>query len=150
MNKVEFMRLWDAYSKLLTPTQQEITNLYFNLDLTLSEIAEEKGISRQAVSDCLNACKKQLEEYENKLHVVMCNIEYSLEISFMMTKAGKWADNFAKEHPELADEIGQLKDILEKDYSEMVREELDKPETWEILNKDYSEEIQADLKNNKV
>lgn len=70
MNKIEFMRLWDAYSKLLTSTQQEITNLYFNLDLTLSEIAEEKGISRQAVSDCLNACKKQLEEYEEKLHVV--------------------------------------------------------------------------------
>ena len=70
MNKLEFMRLWDAYSVLLTPTQQEITNLYFNLDLTLSEIAAEKGISRQAVSDCMSGCKKQLEEYEQKLHVV--------------------------------------------------------------------------------
>lgn len=69
MNKLQFMRLWDFYSGLLTPTQQEITNLYFNLDLTLSEIAAEKGISRQAVSDCLNGCKKQLEEYESKLHV---------------------------------------------------------------------------------
>ncbi|MCH5146446.1 MAG: DNA-binding protein [Clostridiales bacterium] len=70
MNKLEFMRLWDAYSALLTPTQQEITNLYFNLDLTLSEIAAEKGITRQAVSDCMSGCKKQLEEYESKLHVV--------------------------------------------------------------------------------
>lgn len=75
MNKVQFMRLWDAYSSLLTPTQQDITNLYFNLDLTLSEIAEEKGISRQAVSDCLNGCKRQLEDYEEKLHVVELTLE---------------------------------------------------------------------------
>ena len=75
MDNIEFMRLWDAYSGLLTPTQQEITNLYFNLDLTISEIAQEKGISRQAVSDCLNGCKKQLEELENKLRVVELNDE---------------------------------------------------------------------------
>lgn len=124
MNKVEFMRLWDAYSKLLTPTQQEITNLYFNLDLTLSEIAEEKGISRQAVSDCLNACKKQLEEYEEKLHLVRITTEISLEVSFMITKAGVWAEKFQKTHPEFADEIQKLKDILEKDYSAEVKSAL--------------------------
>ena len=50
----------------MTPTQQEITDLYFNLDLTLSEIAEQKGITRQGVSECLKTCKKQLEEYEEK------------------------------------------------------------------------------------
>lgn len=150
MNKIEFMRLWDAYSKLLTPTQQEITNLYFNLDLTLSEIAEQKGISRQAVSDCMNGCKKQLAEYEEKLHTVRFNIEYSLQTSFMMTEACKWADKFAKAHPEYAEEVEELYNIIKNDYSEEVRQELLKPETWEILNKDYSEEIEADLKNNKV
>jgi len=67
MDKVSFIRLWDVYRGLLTPTQQEITDLYFNLDLTLSEIAEQKGITRQGVSECLKTCKKQLEEYEEKL-----------------------------------------------------------------------------------
>ena len=150
MNKIEFMRLWDAYSSLLTPTQQEITNLYFNLDLTLSEIAEEKGISRQAVSDCLNGCKKQLAEYEQKLHAVRLNIEYSLEVSYMMTDAGRWAEKFVTAHPEFAEEVKELQDIIKKDYSEEVQNELKKPETWELLNKDYSEEIERDLKNNKV
>lgn len=150
MNKIEFMRLWDAYSKLLTPTQQEITNLYFNLDLTLSEIAEQKGISRQAVSDCMNGCKKQLAEYEEKLHAVRFNIESSMQKSFMMTDAWRWADKFAKAHPEYAEEVEELCNIIENDYSEEVRRELLKPETREILNKDYSEEIGADLKNNKV
>ena len=70
MEDLHFMRLWDRYSPLLTETQREITNLYFNFDLSLAEIAEEKGCSRQSVSDCLNKCRKQLEEYEEKLHFV--------------------------------------------------------------------------------
>ena len=62
-----FLQLWDLYSPLLTQTQREITSLYFNYDLSLGEIAEQKGVSRQSVSDCLNKCRKQLESYEEKL-----------------------------------------------------------------------------------
>ena len=50
---LRFLRLWDLYSPLLTKTQREITDLYFNYDLSLGEIAEQKGVSRQSVSDCL-------------------------------------------------------------------------------------------------
>ena len=62
-----FLQLWDLYSPLLTATQREITDLYFNYDLSLGEIAEQKGVSRQSVSDCLSKCRKQLERYEEKL-----------------------------------------------------------------------------------
>ena len=64
---LHFLRLWDLYSPLLTATQREITDLYFNYDLSLGEIAEQKGVSRQSVSDCLQKCRKQLEGYESKL-----------------------------------------------------------------------------------
>lgn len=64
---LHFLRLWDLYSPLLTATQREITELYFNFDLSLGEIAEQKGVSRQSVSDCLNKSRKQLERYEEKL-----------------------------------------------------------------------------------
>ena len=64
---LHFLRLWDLYSPLLTATQREITDLYFNYDLSLGEIAEQKGVSRQSVSDCLQKCRKQLEMYEEKL-----------------------------------------------------------------------------------
>ena len=94
MDDLHFMRLWDTYHGLLTPTQQEITDLYFNLDLTVSEIAEEKGISRQAVSDCLGICKKQLEEYESKLNFAL-----------LLTDACKWAEEFKKNHPEFTKDI---------------------------------------------
>ncbi len=64
---LQFLRLFDLYSPLLTATQREITELYFNYDLSLGEIAEQKGVSRQSVSDCLNKSKKLLEKYEEKL-----------------------------------------------------------------------------------
>ena len=64
---LHFLRLWDLYSPLLTETQKEITDLYFNYDLSLGEIAEQKGVSRQSVSDCLQKCRKQLEKYDEKL-----------------------------------------------------------------------------------
>lgn len=62
-----FLRLLDLYAPLLTPTQREIATLYFDYDLSLAEIAEQKGVSRQSVSDCLRTCRKQLQSYEQKL-----------------------------------------------------------------------------------
>lgn len=122
MNKLEFMRLWDLYSGLLTPTQQEMTSLYFNLDLTVSEIAEQKGVSRQAVSECLTQCKKQLEGYENSLHHAKMLTEGDLRMSFILTKAGRWAEEFLRLHPEYAADIANLNKILNSDYSDEISE----------------------------
>ncbi len=88
MKDLQFMRLWDLYSPLLTDTQREMTDLYFNYDLSLSEIAKEKGCSRQGVSDCLNKCRKKLEECEEKLH--FCRT--ITELSLLRTEIGKWAE----------------------------------------------------------
>lgn len=140
MNKIEFMRLWDIYNGLLTQTQQEITNLYFNLDLTISEIAEQKGISRQAVSECLNTCKKQLEEYEGKLRISAHLTDISLQQSFKLTDAARWADGFLQLHPEHAADIQKLTDILDKDYSQVIKEKLADPAVRELLNRDYRED----------
>lgn len=106
MDKLAFMRLNDLYGKLLTPTQQEITNMYFNLDLTVSEIADEKGISRQGVSDCLSICKKELEGFEEKLNLA--------KFAEMSNDAKIWADGFLQKHPEYEAEIERLKAIIER------------------------------------
>ncbi len=113
MDKFTFIGLWDVYGGLLTDVRKEITDMYFNLDLTVSEIAKEKGISRQAVSDCLKGCKKQLEGYEEKLHILK-----------KLTGAAKWAESFKSAHPEFATDIKGLEDILNKDYSEEAAEPL--------------------------
>ncbi len=146
MDNFSFLLLWDIYNGLLTPTQQEITNLYFNLDLTLSEIAEQKGISRQGVSECLKTCKKQLEEYENKLHVAENLQQYSLEVSFMMTEAGRWAEKFRTAHPEHAAELDELCSIIGKDYSGEVSGKLKDPSVRAVLNAEYNPDGKAAIK----
>ena len=85
-----FLRLWDLYSPLLTATQREISDLYFNYDLSLGEIAEQKGVSRQSVSDCLQKCRKQLENYEKKLCFMKALDELSEEYSAYMTAVNRF------------------------------------------------------------
>ncbi len=85
-----FMRLWDLYSPLLTATQREITDLYFNFDLSLAEIAEQKGVSRQSVSDCLHKSRKQLEEYEKKLGLEKLLTDGDHAFSSYMTEVNRW------------------------------------------------------------
>lgn len=98
----EFLRLWDIYNPLLTLHQREITNLYFNYDLSLAEIAEQKGVSRQSVSDCLCKCRKLLEEYEEKLSFAKTLTEMTLDFSIYMTRVGRWLDEQTEKHPEWA------------------------------------------------
>lgn len=62
--------LYDFYGELLTPHQRSIyEDVIFN-DMSLSEIAEEQGISRQGVHDLIRRCDKILQDYESKLHLV--------------------------------------------------------------------------------
>lgn len=64
---VEISMLNQIYGKLLTQKQYEIIEDYYNHDLSLSEIAENNEITRQAVRDILKKGEKKLFEYEQKL-----------------------------------------------------------------------------------
>ena len=71
MNKIlEQALLYDFYGELLTTHQKEVYEQFILEDLSLSEIAESAGISRQGVHDLIRRCQKALEGYENKLHLV--------------------------------------------------------------------------------
>ncbi len=62
--------LYDYYGQLLTPRQQTVYELYTQENLSLSEVAEELEISRQAVHDALRSARRSLEGYEDKLGLV--------------------------------------------------------------------------------
>ena len=62
--------LYDLYGSLLTKKQQEMIELYYCEDLSLSEISEQFNISRNAVYDCLKKGIKQLENYEKELKLL--------------------------------------------------------------------------------
>lgn len=62
--------LYDFYGELLTPHQRSIyEDAVFN-DMSLGEIAQERGISRQGVHDLIRRCDKILLDYESKLELV--------------------------------------------------------------------------------
>ncbi|MCQ2478834.1 MAG: hypothetical protein MJ091_06485 [Clostridia bacterium] len=117
---VRFMRLWDVYGGLLTETQKEITNLYFECDLSLGEIAEQKGVSRQSVSDCLHKCRKKMEEADAKLHFIAALDEVSQTYSAYMTKVKRWASEQKKTHPEWENELKTLEEIKGSDDEEVI------------------------------
>lgn len=62
--------LYDFYGELLTEHQKEVYEELVYNDLSISEIALEYGISRQAAHDMIKRCNKILSEYEEKLRLV--------------------------------------------------------------------------------
>jgi len=67
---IERNLLFDFYGELLTERQRNIYQDAVYGDLSLSELADDYGISRQGVHDLIKRCDKTLEEYEQKLHLI--------------------------------------------------------------------------------
>lgn len=67
--KVETAILLDLYKGLLTEKQLEALDLYYNEDLSLSEIAENTSVTRQAVRDAIVKGERILFETEEKTHL---------------------------------------------------------------------------------
>lgn len=68
---VEQGLLYDFYGELLTEHQRQIYERIVYENLSLGEISEEQGISRQGVHDIVKRCDKALLEYENRLKLVV-------------------------------------------------------------------------------
>ncbi|MFR1448846.1 MAG: YlxM family DNA-binding protein [Beduini sp.] len=67
--------LMDLYGELLTEKQYTYLIYYYNEDYSLSEIAEEFSVSRNAVHDNLKRAEHILEDYESKLHLLEKHIQ---------------------------------------------------------------------------
>ncbi len=64
---IEIGILFDFYGKLLSPRQYNVVESFYILDLSLSEIGEDLGISRQSVYDTLKRSETNLFKFENRL-----------------------------------------------------------------------------------
>lgn len=107
MNGFEFARLYDIYGGLLTATQREIASMRYDLDLSLQEIAEEKGITRQAVSECLKTCAAQLLNYEQKLRCLERGKQFAQQILSV-------AEEMKRDNPEFSVYADKLNAIINK------------------------------------
>jgi hypothetical protein len=74
-NRMEISLLMDHYGVLLTEKQRSIMSMYYDMDLSLSEIAENQETSRQAIHDLVKRCIRILEDYEGKLSLMRSSQE---------------------------------------------------------------------------
>ena len=87
--KVEISMLCDIYGKLLTEKQFEFINDYYNNDLSLSEIAENNDITRQAVRDIIKKGERKLFAYEEKLLFMKKTITQEQKIQVILSELTK-------------------------------------------------------------
>ena len=66
---IQLSSLFDIYGTLLTSRQQQVFRCYYFDDISLGEIADILGITKQAVKDCLDKAEKILLDYESKLKI---------------------------------------------------------------------------------
>lgn len=67
---LEISLLLDFYGEMLTKKQHDFLELYYDEDLSLSEIAQNEGITRQGVRDAIKRAEAQLFHMESKLGLV--------------------------------------------------------------------------------
>ena len=108
--KVKISMLCQFYGKLLTQKQCEFINDYYNNDLSLSEIAENSNITRQAVRDIIKKGEKKLFEYEEKLLFMKKTINQEQKIQRVL-----W--NLTKIQKDSSDK--QISSILEEIKKEL-------------------------------
>ena len=90
--KVEVSILCQIYGKLLTEKQYEFIDDYYNNDLSLSEIAENNDITRQAVRDVIKKGESKLFEYEEKLLIMKKMRDQEKQIQGIIEELNKIKD----------------------------------------------------------
>ena len=98
--KVEISMLCQFYGKLLTEKQVEFLEDYYNNDLSLSEIAENNNITRQAVRDIIKKGEKKLFEYEEKLQFMKKTLKQEERIQKALSELNKIQSNYTDKQVE--------------------------------------------------
>lgn len=78
---VYITELFSIYGELLSLTQQKMLKYYYEMDLSLSEIAQQENISRNAVHDALKNGVDNLMFFEDKLHLLQKKIQIDEKLS---------------------------------------------------------------------
>lgn len=117
---MEVALLFDFYGDMLTEKQQDMVELYYNDDLSLSEIAENEGITRQGVRDSIKRAENQLLEMEEKLGLVRRFQDVRTGMEAIARHASQIAEHnrmgaASREIDEHAREIGRLAEKLAQD-----------------------------------
>lgn len=103
-----FSKLLDFYGVLLKNRQKEIMDLYYNSDLSLSEIAENLGISKQGVRDIIKRSENSLLDFDTKLKLISNNKKNIDTLNQIISLCKLSRESFSKEN------INDFKSIILK------------------------------------
>ena len=95
--KVEISMLCQIYGKLLTQKQFNYINDYYNNDLSLSEIAENYNITRQAARDNIKKGENKLFEYEEKLQIMKTTVNTEKKITKILSQISNIQTKYSDE-----------------------------------------------------
>ena len=100
--------LYDFYKPKLTGKQADMMDLYYNEDLSLAEISEHTGITRQGVRDSIKRAEHVLEQTEERLGLVERYRQVGNIKAKMLLEAEKLAESCGEGNPHLA----RLRELL--------------------------------------
>ena len=111
--------LFDFYGEVLTPRQKEFFDLYYNEDLSLAEIAENYGITRQGVRDVIVRAEAIMTDLEDKTGLMKRFLQMQQQVQAILDAAEKIQTvNYRQyDNPELArlaDEIARSAQALKE------------------------------------
>ncbi len=111
---LEMSLLYDFYGDVLTEKQKNIFDLHYNEDLSLAEISELCGITRQGVRDAIIRSEHTLRDLESKIHLVgkYGNIQKQLQDVQNCAKRIRMENNLKSKSPVIADALDQIDKII--------------------------------------
>ncbi len=107
---VKLSLLLQTYGKLLTKIQYDFLDDYYNNDLSLSEIAENRNITRQAARDNIKKGENKLFEYEEKLGIMQKTMKQEKKIANILSELTKIQTQYSDE--QIAELLEHIKNEL--------------------------------------
>ena len=109
---LKYGKLYDYYSDILNERHKKVINQYYLMDLSLKEISENLGITRQGVYDLLKRAEKNLNEIDSKLNIIKKQELFKKNIQ---EKAEKINKNIEEEnYIDLKEHFTELLDLINK------------------------------------
>ncbi len=110
---LQFIMLLDCYGEFLTERQQQVTELYYGEDLSLGEISEISGITRQAVRDSIKRSEEILLDMEEKLRFAE-RLQKLRENFSEIEKAAEKAAEEAQKNPEVQEKCRRIEAFVQE------------------------------------
>lgn len=104
----KYLQLFDQYGALFTEKRRKLLEMFYEYDLTVTEIAEQSGVSRQSVSESLKVCKEQLDRYEKTLRHCERSMKFSRAVGSMVQDVTGRLEALKQAHPELSGEVDEI------------------------------------------